>query len=86
MSAFIEEVESSLNLGGNSFGRTYETLYPLTRMCPVYLSSSVGTLIPFVEAVDLLEDMTEANGVGSAKRDRYDLEERAGRLSARAAL
>jgi hypothetical protein len=83
LSAFMDEFESSLNLGGNSLGKTYDTLYPLTRTCPVYLSSSVGTLMPFV---DLVEDTMEANGVGGVKSERYDFGERAGRLSALAAL
>ena len=69
LSAFIDKLESSLNLGGNSLGRTYDTLYPLTRMCPVYLSSNVGTLILFAEDPDLLEDVAEANGVESAKSE-----------------
>ena len=55
-------------------------------MCPVYLSSRVCTLMPFVEAVDRLEYAMEADGGGNAKSERYDFEERAGRLSARAAL
>jgi hypothetical protein len=56
-------------------------------MCPVYLSSIVCTLVPFVEVVDLWADMMEENVVvGCAKSDMYDFGERAGRLSARAAL
>ena len=34
----------SSTLGGNSFGRTYDTWYPLTRICPTYLSSRGGGL------------------------------------------
>lgn len=47
----------------------------------MYLSSNVCTLIPFVGAVDRLEEASD-----EPNSDRYDLEERAGKLSARAAL
>ena len=40
----------------------------------------------FVADVDLSELPMEANGVGGVKSDIYDFEERAGRLSALAAL
>lgn len=86
LNAFMDEPMSSLNLGGNSLGRTYDTLYPLTRICPVYLSSSVCTLTAFVEDVRRLECAVESAGVVRAKSERYDFEERAGRLSDRAAL
>lgn len=64
-------------LEGNSFGRTYDTWYPLTRMCPTYLSSSGGG---FEEEEEDDVDDIEPN------RDVYSRRERAGRLNARAPL
>ena len=86
MNIFKDELIPSLNLDGNSLGRTYDTLYPLTRMCPVYLSSRVCTLMPFVEDIDRPEGATDVDGVGSANSERYDFGERGWRLSVRAAL
>lgn len=44
-------LSSPTKRGGKSFGRIYEILYPLTMMCPVYLSSR-GGLEVLVEVED----------------------------------
>lgn len=62
-------------LGGNSFGKTYDTLYPLTRICPTYLSSNGGGF-----DADEVVDVREPNS------DVYNTRERPGRFSARAPL
>lgn len=43
-----------LKRGGNSFGRIYEMLYPLTMICPVYFSSSGGVWCVVGEEVRLV--------------------------------
>lgn len=88
LSALVEDPNSSLNRGGNSLGSTYDTLYPLTRICPVYLSSRAFVLMPLLGDDIRLEEAADGPvGVGRLlKSVRYDFDERAGRLRARAAL
>jgi hypothetical protein len=76
---------------GNTLGKTYEMLYPLTSICPVYCWS-MGAMfsLPLKLVVDfgtLLEDNVEAvGGTEILKTLLNESDDRAGRLRARAAL
>lgn len=54
-------LSSATDRGGKSFGRIYAMLYPLTMMCPVYLSSR-GAFGALAEEEDARLEWREAAG------------------------
>jgi hypothetical protein len=83
----------ALYRGGNSLGRTYDMLYPLTSIWPVYLPSIGARLSPRVEDDPLgFEERPEEEmeveiwGGDRPNTEWYDSEDLAGRFKARAAL
>jgi len=81
---------SGLNLGGKTLGRANAIWYPLTTICPVYLSST-GGISGFAEPFNFDEytlSVTDAEtGGGDSPKAEWNVCcERAGRFRARAAL
>lgn len=63
-------LSSPTKRGGKSFGRMYEILYPLTMICPVYLSSKGGLAVPVEVEDEERPECTDAVETDMPNRER----------------
>lgn len=63
-------LSSPMKRGGKSFGRMYDMLYPLTMMCPVYLSSKGGLAVPVEVEDDERLECTDAVETETPNKER----------------
>lgn len=63
-------LSSPTKRGGKSFGTMYEILYPLTMICPVYLSSKGGLAVPVEVEDEERPECTDAVETDMPNRER----------------